>query len=167
MIFRTLYTESKRFYSNHGSRFVDTYSSKLDERGVIVLEKSDVYDLYDEIQSYKESCDIKSILQRFALGETDVLNKYQSSFIDTTVFPKTYAEFQQNLIDANNMFDSLTAEMKQRFNNSASEFFAEYGSDDWLNKLGLQRKPVENSVDNSIIPPQIDNSITNDNTTLV
>lgn len=150
MTFRTQYSDSMRIHSNSGNRFVPNYDSSIDENGVLVLKEVGKYDLYDEIQSYKESCDIKSILARFALGETDVLEKYQGAYLDTTKFPTTYAEFQQQLIDANNMFDSLPAEIKRKFENDPNQFFAKFGSDEWSDKLGI--KPVEKPVDKPTIP---------------
>lgn len=142
-MFRTLYTEQKRFFSSAGDRFVPQFDSKINANGVLTLEETGKYDLYDEIQSYKDSCDVKTILARFHSGETDVLEKYTGAYLDTTEFPKTYAEFQQHLINANNMFDSLPSEMKQKFNNSVSEFFAQFGSDEWSDKLGILQKPEE------------------------
>lgn len=45
------------------------YSAKFDEKGVMDLVETGRENLYEYIQSHKESCDIHVILERFARGD--------------------------------------------------------------------------------------------------
>lgn len=83
------------------------------------------------------SCDIHYILKRFANGEMDVLSKVQGAFGDFTNLPKNFAEVMNLTIDAQNHFDSLPVEVKQKFDNNFVQYMQSFGSDDWAMKVGL------------------------------
>ncbi len=115
--------------SKPGSGMKDTYKMHVDENGKRELKKSGEYNLYAEIQSYKDSVSIDYILSRFVNGDETALSRVQGIYGDFTQMPKTMAELQQRVIDAEHLFDSLPLDIRAQYNHSASEFFAQLDSD--------------------------------------
>ncbi len=115
--------------SKPGSGMKDTYKMHVDENGKRELKKSGEYNLYADIQSYKDSCSIDYILTRFVNGDETALSRVQGIYGDFTQMPKTMAELQQRVIDAEHLFDSLPLDIRAQYNHSASEFFAQLDSD--------------------------------------
>lgn len=112
-----------------GSGMKDTYKMHVDEDGKRELRKSGEYNLYAEIQSYKDSVSIDYILARFMNGDETALSRAQGIYGDFTDMPKTLAELQQRVIDAEDLFNSLPLDIREQYNFSASEFFAQLDSD--------------------------------------
>lgn len=112
-----------------GSGMKDTYKMYVGEDGKRELRKSGEYNLYAEIQSYKDSVSIDYILARFMNGDESALSRAQGIYGDFTEMPRTLAELQQRVIDAEDLFNSLPLNIKEQYNFSASEFFAQLDSD--------------------------------------
>ena len=112
-----------------GSGMKDTYKMHVDEDGKRELKKSGVYNLYADIQSYKDSVSIDYILTRFVNGDETALSRVQGIYGDFTQMPTTMAELQQRVIDAEHLFNNLPLEIREQYNFSASEFFAQLDSD--------------------------------------
>ncbi len=115
--------------SKTGSGMKDTFKMHVDENGKRELKKSGEYNLYADIQSYKDSCSIDYILTRFVNGDETALSRVQGIYGDFTQMPKTLAELQQRVIDAENLFNNLPLEIRAQYNHSASEFFAQLDSE--------------------------------------
>ena len=79
LTFRTI-LDRKRITSIPGDRFADTYSLKVQDSGEKTLEKTGKVDVYAKIQSYKDSCDINVILERFVNGDESALSANSPSF---------------------------------------------------------------------------------------
>ena len=115
MVFSTQFDARDRIISNAGSRIKQLYEARVDNQGHIDLVESGTEDLYDYIQSFKESCDINTIVKRFAAGDTDVLARRQATYGDFTELPRTYAELLNTVIQGENYFNSLPFEMPKLF----------------------------------------------------
>lgn len=139
MKFRTQY-DRIRTSSNKGNPMVTKYRMKVMEDGTHELVADGFYDLYADIQSHKDSTDIKVILGRYERGDFDVLNRRNGMFGDFTVFPKTMAEALQVISDSKSIFDGLDKSVRSQFNNDPNQFIAAFGSEEFFNALGL--KPV-------------------------
>lgn len=127
-----------------GSRVKCTFAGHYDEKGRVVLEEVGKINLYDEIQSHAQSVDIHTLLKRFANGDPTALASRQGIFADVTEMPKTYAEFLNKMISLENGFNSLPADVKQKFGNSFQQFLAESDAIGFAEKLGLVTSdPVE------------------------
>lgn len=124
-----------------GSPIKDLYSPVVNDDGTITLEKSGEENIAEYINSFAESTDIQTIVKRFTNGEINVLNQREGTYGDFTQMPKTYAEFLQKKIDAENVFKKLPLDVKDKFDNDINKFLVSAGSDDWFEKLGL----VENN----------------------
>lgn len=112
-----------------GSGMKDTYKMHVDDDGKRELRKSGEYNLYADIQSYKDSVSIDYILTRFVNGDETALSRVQGIYGDFTEMPTTMAELQQRVIDAEHLFNSLPLDIRAQYNHSASEFFAQLDSD--------------------------------------
>lgn len=143
-MFPTQYNKPERKFSNPGSRIHETYVGKYDENGHMYLEKTGEEDIYDQIQSHKDSVDINILMKRYLNGETDVLSRVQGVFADVTGMPRTYAEMMNIVNDSTSAFESLPVEVREKFNFNVMEFLQQSGSDQWYEKLGI-RKPVSDS----------------------
>jgi hypothetical protein len=117
-----------------------------DDKGRVVLEEIGRVNLYDEIQSHADSVDIHVLMQRYKNGDPEALSRAQGLCLDATVFPKTYAEALNHMADMERSFMSLPAEVRERFNNSFSEFLASSCESDFMERLGLVesgKQPLE------------------------
>lgn len=140
-----------RGLSKTGSPKKPLYRLFVDDDGKRELKQSGEYDLYAEIQSYKDSCSIDYILSRFAAGDTSALSRVQGIYGDFTDMPTTMAELQQRVIDATALFDSLPLDVREQYNFSPSEFFAQLDSEKTKN-IFKQLMPVEDAVVDVINP---------------
>ncbi len=127
-MFRTQY-ERIRVNSESGKGDVVTYSIAYDpDTGERYLKESGKVNLYEQIQSYKESVDIHNILERFARGDVDVVNQRQGVFMDVTEMPKTFAEMYQRIADAEALFMQLPVEKRAKFNHNPVEYLSALSS---------------------------------------
>ena len=127
------------FASNPGNPIRPIYSEKVDEKGVTTIVQVGEENTDALIQAAAESTDIATIVAYYnQTGDESVLHRYIPQYGDFTKLPKTLAEFLQLRIDSEHFFEALPSEVKQKFNNSADEFFAQAGNEDWYEKI----KPI-------------------------
>lgn len=134
MKFKNIFDSHDRVVTDPGSRFKDELQLTIRPDGSAEFINVGKNDIYLEIQSHANSCDIHWILDHFQnnpVGLESVLNQRQGSFLDTLDFPKTYAEMLQRCIDARNFFYSLSPEIRDKFNHSVDEFIAQIGTEKW------------------------------------
>lgn len=142
-MFATQFTrQGERQLSNVGSGMKDTYKMHVDDDGKRELRKSGEYNQYAEIQSYKDSVSIDYILSRFVNGDETALSRVQGIYGDFTEMPKTMAELQQRIIDAEDLFYQLPLDVRAQYNHSPSEFYAQLDSEKTKNifKVGDKAK---------------------------
>lgn len=111
--FRDLYDHRDRVIENPGTPIRVLYTSKVADDGNIELIPSGTENLYDFIQSHRDSVDIHVILQRFANGDTTALSRAQGNYGDFTNLPSTYAELLNTMIAGENYFNSLPLEIRR------------------------------------------------------
>ncbi len=128
----------------------DTYKMHVDADGKRELKKSGEYNLYADIQSYKDSVSIDYILSRFVNGDETALSRVQGIYGDFTNMPTTLAELQQRVIDAENLFISLPLDIRAQYNHSASEFFAQLDSEKTKAIFAPPEKAVETIAEETI-----------------
>ena len=128
-VFQTQFETRARVFSNPGSRVKPVYEAKIDSNGVIDLVETGSENLYDYIQSFKDSTDINTIVKRYAAGDVDVLSKKQGVYGDFTELPNTYAEMLNIVISGENMFNNLPVEVRAKFHHSFREWMS--AMDDW------------------------------------
>lgn len=124
-------------FTDSGSPIHMIYTPVVNEDGNVDLVESGKENTDDYIQSFKDSCDMEVIIQRFLAGDSSALNKKAAMFGDFTSMPKTYAEVLQLQIDAKKAFDELPVETKEKFDNDINKFLANAGESEWYEKLGV------------------------------
>lgn len=144
--------ERGRFCCPAGSPVKDVFSPIVNPDGTMELVCTGSVNTDEEIESYRESCSLESILSRFANGDYSALNRYEPLYCDLTEFPKTYAEVLQHAINAENGFLALPTEVKQKYNNNWREWLAAAGTDSWFQDLGID--PVSRETKSAATPDQ-------------
>ncbi|UPW41046.1 internal scaffolding protein [Sigmofec virus UA08Rod_5667] len=144
-MFNTQFSMKSRIFKNPGQPFKLTYQAAYDVNGTLQLYESGQEDLYDYIQSFKDSVDIHVILKRFAAGETDVLSQVQGFYADAADMPSTYQEVLNAVIAGETVFNQLPAEIKQKFGNSFSQWLVSFESPDFSVKMGWTKPDLTDS----------------------
>lgn len=124
MEFKTQFRKPERFLSNPGSPVKILYGPEFDEKGRMNLVEKGRENLYDFIQSFKESVDIHVLLKRFSNGETDVLSKIQGFYGDFSEFPRTYADLLNTVNEGEAFFNGLPVEVRSKFGHSFPVFMS-------------------------------------------
>lgn len=145
--FGTRYSKHERVYSCPGRKTRPKYSAYCLENGTIELEECGTEYIYDDIQSYADSCDINLILARYAAGETDIISRVQGFYADVADMPDSYIGMFNLVNKGEEFFNSLPAEEKQKFNNSFPEFLSALNTPDFLDHFVEQS---ENSIENNV-----------------
>lgn len=155
-----LFGERTRFHSNSGERVKTSYKLLTDKRGVKDLTKSGKINLYEEIQSHKDSADIHVVLQRFANGDESVLTHKKAMYGDFTLIPQDIHTLNDRLFEAEFIFNSLPATERAKFNHSASQFFASLGTEKfnaWANDYFNAEKDVNVHLEtDSTLEPKVE-----------
>lgn len=138
MKFKTAFSFPRdKVRTESGERIKKLYGLSYDDKGVQQLIEKGKVDLYNEIQSHADSCDINILLTRFCNGDVKALNKAECMYGDFTNLPSNYAEMLNVMSNAQDFFNTLTNDVKAKFNNSPSQFIASLGSSDLIEKLGF------------------------------
>lgn len=155
-MFPTQFTrQGERQLSSVGSGMKDTYKMHVDKDGKRELRKSGKYNLYADIQSYKDSVSIDYILSRFVNGDETALSRAQGIYGDFTEMPKTMAELQQRIIDAEDLFYQLPLDIRAQYNHSPSEFYAQLDSEKTKNIFKVDDKAKED-IKSDVVTPKVD-----------
>ena len=141
--FRTQFDEHPRYQCCTGSRIKKLYAPRFDENGVMDLVEKGEENLYEYIQSHKDSVDINTLLRRYAQGDPDVLSRVQAAYGDFTGLPSTYADLLNAVNDGKQYFESLPVDVRAQFNHSFSEFMASVDGPDFWRKLGVVQSAQE------------------------
>lgn len=130
--FGSRYGERAIVYSNPGSPVKVEYIAQFDSNGALELVPNGERNIFQDIQMFKDECDIHLLLKRYAAGETDVLTKVQGFYADISQFPTTYAEMFNVMKRSREFFDTLPVDVKSKFGNSYETFLASSQSPDFL-----------------------------------
>lgn len=142
MRFPTMYSEKKPFFSNPGSQFKDEKQLAIDDEGheyLAVIGRTDVTAL---IQQDKDMVDIYTILDRYANGYEDALNKVQGFYADVSNLPSSFSEIMNMNIRGEMLFRQLPPEIRDVYGNNYMTFMNEPNRA--LEKFG--KKEIENTV---------------------
>ena len=127
-MFRTQYTEHDRFLTTSGDTVKKVYSPRWCEDGNFELVETGSINIYDEIQSHRDSVDINVLLAKYAkTGDVSILNKVTSQYMDVSGLPTSIAGFYNLLEDGRRLFDGLSVEQKSEYNNSFEQFIFSQG----------------------------------------
>lgn len=138
-MFRTQYEPHERVRTHPGSPIHVLYQAELDDRGHIELVKAGEENIYDMIQSHRDSVDIHVLLKKFMAGDTEVLTRRQASFGDFTEMPSSYAELLNSVIAGQQFFEQLPVETRAKFGHSFHQWMSTIGTEDFAEKMGWQQ----------------------------
>lgn len=127
--FRTLYTEHVSMHICSGSPVKIEYQLRIVD-GTKTLVATGKTSLYDYIQSHADSVDIHKILERCAMmDDYSLLNRMPAQFMDVSAMPKNLAEAYAMVQDAENFFDRMPTDIKEKYDNNFIQFIQDIGSD--------------------------------------
>lgn len=108
--------------------------------------ESGTVNIYDEIQSHRQSVELATLLQRYAQGDATALNKIQGVYADVVDMPSTYSELFERVRDAENSFNALPEDVRVLFDNSPVSFWQSIGTPEFASKIAeLDAKAKKNS----------------------
>lgn len=92
------------FFSNSGEKLQKQYVWAKDEKGQEILQETEPIDIQQEIESYSDECDIKSIVRKASFDPEFLKNLSQGAMdgteIDITGFPQNIHEYHQMIASA-------------------------------------------------------------------
>lgn len=142
--------------TNPGDGMRITYTSYYDSHGRLQVEPDGQVNLYEEIQSHKDSTDIHVLLDRYHQGDLEVMERLQTQrgvYADVTGMPKTYAEVLNTVHQAEQEFDRLPVEVKAKFGHSYEQWLASMDNmDTWAHRMGFDAAEEQAQDINNITP---------------
>lgn len=154
--FRTQYTEHVTKHICCGDPVKIEYQLRIVD-GCRTLVETGKTSLYDYIQSHADSVDIHKILERCAmLDDYSLLNRMPAQFMDVSEMPKTLAEAYAAVQDAENFFDRMPTDIKEKYDNNFLQFLGDLGSEtfqknvvDFLDSIKPKDNVKESAADES------------------
>lgn len=134
----------KRFEANPGSGVVKEYTAQYRQDGVLELVETGEHDLYADIQSHKDSCDLQLIINRYFNGDPAALSRVQGVYMDVSEMPDNIHQAMQLMDNARRDFDTLPVDIKAKFGNDPNQFLATLGTEQWFENMQVQKQePVQ------------------------
>lgn len=94
----------KPFFSESGEKFRKQYVWTKDEKGQEVLQETAPIDIQQEIESYAEECDIKSIVRKASFDPQFLKSLSEGAMtgeeVDITEFPQNIHEYHRMIATA-------------------------------------------------------------------
>lgn len=134
--------KEEKFVCDSGSRYRDVYTPDLKKDGTIELVVTGKEDLWELYNSYADSCDLNSLIERFEAGDVSALNRGNPVFLDLLGAPKSLAEAYQMNFRAEAAFEGLPAQIREKFDNSFMKFLSDAGSPEWFDALKIEPAEV-------------------------
>lgn len=151
MKFRSQFERPDRdlFRTNPGSDEYDTYTADENDRPILSGRKN----RYEEIQSHRQSVELATLLQRYAMGDETALNQRTGVYEDLVDAPSSLAEMYERFADAEQQFYNLPEGFRELFGNSVVDYWKQVGTPEYMAKIdkfmsSFQKKD-NNSNDNS------------------
>lgn len=133
--FRTLYTDRKVVHIESGSGIKDEYQLRVVD-GTKTLVKTGQSNLYEYIQSHADSVDIHKILERCAMmDDYSPLMRMPAQFMDVTEMPKNLADAYAAVQDAENFFNRMPTDIKEKYDNNFIQFLQDLGSENFKSNV--------------------------------
>lgn len=92
------------FFSNSGEKFQKQYVWTKDEKGREVLQETAPIDIQQEIESYSDECDIKSIVRKASFDPQFLKSLSEGALngteVDITEFPQNIHEYHRMIATA-------------------------------------------------------------------
>lgn len=112
MIFRTPSNPSPVIPSDPGSRIKEKFKRQVDDHGNYYLVKVGQEDLYEYTQSFAKETDINYIMKRYAMGDTDILQRAQGVYMDAAGFPQDLMGSLTAIRKAQDIYANMPGDMR-------------------------------------------------------
>lgn len=120
MKFISSFDEPKRFPMPESDGIEDVYEKQVDKSGAVSFVKTSQKNLYEEIQAYKDDCDINFIIARCVKdGSVSLLADNGRSVVDVSMLPDNILDLYNLSEQLKNEFLSLPVEEREVFNQSS------------------------------------------------
>lgn len=140
----TQFNRPKTIPSNPGDGYLAEYQERIDKKGQRELVPVGQKDIYAMIQADLPQTLIENILHNVAMGDLEALNQRQGVYVDATEFPKTLMEAQNIYLQAKQEFEQFPKEVRELFNNSADQYMAEMGTQEFFDKMSPYNEKIKN-----------------------
>lgn len=155
-MFQTMYKHSQTKPNRVGQKIVPEYVLSVDDNGCEVLVPCGKRNLYQFIQSSKDSCDLTTILNHLDAREVNGMIttfKYNdlkdAGLIDLSHAPKSLGDMHNICMHGEHLFNGLDLEIRKEFNFSTEKFVRSIGTkefDDIMKKFAdvhtfVEKKP--------------------------
>lgn len=123
-----------------------TYLWERNEKGERVLKLDQIIDQQAEIDSYLEETKIENIIRRASIDPNiaeRIAPNLGGGIQDFTEAPHTLAELQNIMIRAEQIWDEVPKEIKNKFDNDVDKFIGDFGSIEWAKNLGILKEKPE------------------------
>lgn len=112
-MFRDKYNDDfVRVPSISGEKVVDRYVLDEDSGKLVNAGKENIY---ESIQSFKDSTDINIILKQMEVGDDSRLHARQGVYMDVSNVPRNASELHKASIVARSQFNALPEELRNQF----------------------------------------------------
>ena len=131
--------ENHRVIHHTGSPVTITYTAEYDKTGNLQLKPTGEHNLYEEIQSHKDSTDLALILNRYFNGDPSVLSRVQGAYMDVSEMPTNMHEAMTLMHNAQRDFEKLPVNIKEKFGNDPNRFLATLGTEEWFKAMQIEK----------------------------
>lgn len=119
-----------------GNGYETKFEFEYNENGEKVLVANGVINVYERIQSHKDSVSLDKMIERFTLtGDYSHLVKKEGNYLNILDAPKSLMEAQNTILKASSLFDNLPANIKEIYSNNFSVFLNSLQTSDGHNML--------------------------------
>ena len=164
MMIRTLHDllqgsveKRQRFYSSAGSPVKDKFIMEVTSKGYPSLRKVGERNVYDEIQSYREGCDLAAILQSFGNEcprydplDYDGAEAFVNDFSDSS----SLGDLVNDAEAIKQFFRELPLEVRSRYDDSVHKFARDFNSNGFLENL-REAFGVVDDPESAPLPPSV------------
>ena len=112
---------NKKTYSPAGTKQADDFGY-VNEKGRTFFKKVGQTNIFEKIQSFKDSNSLAIMIQKYQSGDTSVLTTKTEYYGDFTKMPTSLTEIQNNLLQAKEIFAKLPKEIRKHYNYNIDEF---------------------------------------------
>ena len=120
------------------------------ENGHYYLRESGKTNLFDMVQASKEETLVYNIIARYQRGDVNALNQRVGQYMDVVGMPTNLAEAHQVMLDVQRKFESLSPDVKSKFDNDVNVFVdaVSHATPDKLKQyFGVTQAQVDNVKD--------------------
>lgn len=137
-------------FSEPGSPIKLVRAGQLDKDNNLKVVVKGEENLYAYINSFAESVDINVIMNRFLNGDKEILLQRAGAYLDISELPNSFQELVDININAQNVYNTLPIEIKEKFHNNINQFISTMGSDEWIEIMNTSQHEIMREKDKEV-----------------